>query len=123
MAPGAVAPGTAWVYTGSPKLSGDDVSTSPTEAMRPADAPAASPGATPPSPKAPAPAARLRTVMAGALLAMVLAALDQNIVNTALPRMVGDLGGMAHPSWVVPPAPLQSANKLYPPHSVVVGRV
>jgi EmrB/QacA subfamily drug resistance transporter len=32
---------------------------------------------------------------------MVLAALDQNIVNTALPRMVGDLGGMAHLSWVV----------------------
>ena len=39
--------------------------------------------------------------MAGALLAMMLAALDQNIVNTALPRMVGDLGGMAHLSWVV----------------------
>ncbi len=44
---------------------------------------------------------RLWTVMAGALLAMMLAALDQNIVNTALPRMVGDLGGMAHLSWVV----------------------
>jgi EmrB/QacA subfamily drug resistance transporter len=44
---------------------------------------------------------RLRTVMAGALLAMVLAALDQNIVNTALPRMATDLGGMAHLSWVV----------------------
>ena len=39
--------------------------------------------------------------MAGALLAMLLAALDQNIVNTALPRMVGELGGMAHLSWVV----------------------
>ncbi len=39
--------------------------------------------------------------MAGALLAMSLAALDQNIVNTALPRIVGDLGGMAHLSWVV----------------------
>ena len=48
-----------------------------------------------------APPARLRTVMAGALLAMVLAALDQNIVNTALPRMVGDLGGLSHLSWVV----------------------
>ncbi len=48
-----------------------------------------------------APPARLRTVMAGALLAMVLAALDQNIVNTALPRMVSDLGGMTHLSWVV----------------------
>jgi EmrB/QacA subfamily drug resistance transporter len=39
--------------------------------------------------------------MAGSLLAMVLAALDQNIVNTALPRMAADLGGMAHLSWVV----------------------
>jgi EmrB/QacA subfamily drug resistance transporter len=48
-----------------------------------------------------APAGQLRTVMAGALLAMVLAALDQNIVNTALPRMAGDLGGMGHLSWVV----------------------
>jgi EmrB/QacA subfamily drug resistance transporter len=48
-----------------------------------------------------APAGQLRIVMAGALLAMVLAALDQNIVNTALPRMASDLGGMSHLSWVV----------------------
>ncbi len=48
-----------------------------------------------------APPVRLRTALAGALLAMVLAALDQNIVNTALPRMVGDLGGLSHLSWVV----------------------
>ena len=39
--------------------------------------------------------------MAGALLAMLLAALDQNIVNTALPRIVTDLGGMTHLAWVV----------------------
>jgi EmrB/QacA subfamily drug resistance transporter len=44
---------------------------------------------------------RLRTVMAGVLLAMSLAALDQNIVNTALPRMAAELGGMTHLSWVV----------------------
>ena len=44
---------------------------------------------------------RLRFVLAGSLLSMMLAALDQNIVNTALPRMAGDLGGMAHLSWVV----------------------
>ncbi|ALK09788.1 Multidrug resistance protein 3 [Blastochloris viridis] len=43
----------------------------------------------------------IRLALAGALLTMVLAALDQNIVNTALPRIVGDLGGMAHLSWVV----------------------
>jgi EmrB/QacA subfamily drug resistance transporter len=35
------------------------------------------------------------------MLAMVLSAMDQNIVNTALPRMVSDLDGMAHISWVV----------------------
>lgn len=43
----------------------------------------------------------LALVLSGALLTMILAALDQNIVNTALPRIVGDLGGMAHLSWVV----------------------
>ena len=53
-----------------------------------------------PAPQAVSPRA-LRIVMAGALLTMCLAALDQNIVNTALPRMVGELGGMAHISWVV----------------------
>ncbi len=46
-------------------------------------------------------APRLALVLSGALLTMILAALDQNIVNTALPRIVGDLGGMAHLSWVV----------------------
>ena len=39
--------------------------------------------------------------MSGALLAMMLAALDQSIVNTALPRIATDLGGMTHLSWVV----------------------
>ena len=71
------------------------------EAARAADAAALpSLAALAPTP-APAPAVRLPIVLAGALLAMLLAALDQNIVNTALPRMVGDLGGMAHLSWVV----------------------
>jgi EmrB/QacA subfamily drug resistance transporter len=40
-------------------------------------------------------------VIAGLMLALVLAALDQNIVSTALPRIVNDLGGLAHLSWVV----------------------
>jgi EmrB/QacA subfamily drug resistance transporter len=35
------------------------------------------------------------------MLALTLASLDQNIVNTALPRIVSDLGGLAHLSWVV----------------------
>jgi hypothetical protein len=44
---------------------------------------------------------KLWLVFAGLMLALVLAALDQNIVATALPRIVGDLGGLAHLSWVV----------------------
>lgn len=35
------------------------------------------------------------------MLAMLLAALDSSIVNTALPRMAADLGGLTHLSWVV----------------------
>ena len=40
-------------------------------------------------------------VLPGLLLAILLAMLDQLIVSTALPRIVGDLGGVAHLSWVV----------------------
>jgi EmrB/QacA subfamily drug resistance transporter len=39
--------------------------------------------------------------MSGLMLVMLLAALDQTIVSTALPTIVGDLGGLAHISWVV----------------------
>ncbi|MGH8486226.1 MAG: MFS transporter, partial [Pseudomonas sp.] len=35
------------------------------------------------------------------LLVMFLAALDQTIVSTALPTIVGDLGGLRWLSWVV----------------------
>ena len=40
-------------------------------------------------------------VLPGLLLALMLAMLDQLIVSTALPRIVGDLGGVKHLSWVV----------------------
>ena len=43
----------------------------------------------------------LRTVFAALMLVMFLAALDQTIVSTALPTIVGDLGGLNHLSWVV----------------------
>jgi EmrB/QacA subfamily drug resistance transporter len=43
----------------------------------------------------------LRLVFGGLLLVMFLAALDQTIVATALPTIVGDLGGLDHISWVV----------------------
>ncbi|HET6849839.1 MAG TPA: MDR family MFS transporter [Gaiellales bacterium] len=44
---------------------------------------------------------QLRTVFAALMLGMFLAALDQTIVSTALPTIVGDLGGLNHLSWVV----------------------
>ena len=40
-------------------------------------------------------------VFAGLVLVMLLAALDSTIVSTALPTIVGDLGGFDHLSWVV----------------------
>jgi EmrB/QacA subfamily drug resistance transporter len=51
-----------------------------------------------------APAQHRTSVVAvlGALfLALLLAALDQTIVSTALPTIVGELGGLTHLSWVV----------------------
>jgi EmrB/QacA subfamily drug resistance transporter len=46
-------------------------------------------------------APRVRVVFASLMLVMLLAALDQTIVATALPTIVGDLGGLSHLSWVV----------------------
>jgi EmrB/QacA subfamily drug resistance transporter len=43
----------------------------------------------------------LRVVFGGLMLVMLMAALDQTIVSTALPTIVGDLGGLNHISWVV----------------------
>jgi EmrB/QacA subfamily drug resistance transporter len=43
----------------------------------------------------------LALVFAGLMLAMLMASLDQTIVATALPTIVGDLGGLDHLSWVV----------------------
>ena len=40
-------------------------------------------------------------VISALLLVMLLAALDQTIVSTALPTIVGELGGLEHISWVV----------------------
>ena len=44
---------------------------------------------------------QLQLVFAGLMSGVLLAALDQTIVATALPTIVGDLGGLAHLSWVV----------------------
>jgi MFS family permease len=40
-------------------------------------------------------------VFTGLVLVLLMAALDQTIVSTALPTIVGDLGGLNHISWVV----------------------
>ncbi len=44
---------------------------------------------------------QINLVFGTIMLGMLLAALDQTIVSTALPTIVGDLGGAAHVSWVV----------------------
>ncbi|HEX3707221.1 MAG TPA: MDR family MFS transporter [Mycobacteriales bacterium] len=44
---------------------------------------------------------QIRLVFVGLMLGMFLAALDQTVVATALPTIVGDLGGLNHLSWVV----------------------
>jgi EmrB/QacA subfamily drug resistance transporter len=43
----------------------------------------------------------LAVIYSALMLAILLAALDQTIVSTALPTIVGDLGGLSHLSWVV----------------------
>ncbi|MEV7388104.1 MULTISPECIES: MDR family MFS transporter [unclassified Streptomyces] len=44
---------------------------------------------------------RVRVSIGALLLGMLISALDQTIVSTALPTIVSDLGGMNHLSWVV----------------------
>jgi EmrB/QacA subfamily drug resistance transporter len=45
--------------------------------------------------------AEVRRVFFGIMIALTLASLDGNIVGPALPRIVSDLGGLSHLSWVV----------------------
>src|SRR3982750_1013789 len=59
-----------------------------TDASTAADAPAAAP-------------TRVPVVFGALMLVVLLASLDQTIVATALPTIVGDLGGLEHLSWVV----------------------
>ena len=56
----------------------------------------------PPEAAAPVrPRGGLFIIFTALMLAILLAALDQTIVATALPTIVGDLGGLSHLSWVV----------------------
>jgi EmrB/QacA subfamily drug resistance transporter len=47
------------------------------------------------------PQPRIRLIFGALMLVLLLASLDQTIVSTALPTIVGDLGGIEHLSWVV----------------------
>ena len=44
---------------------------------------------------------RIFSILIGVILGMLLAALDQTIVGTALPHIVTSLGGFDHYAWVV----------------------
>src|SRR5262245_21653728 len=84
----------------------------------------------PPAPDGPVPSARSLThrqilaIMGALMLGMLLAALDQNIVATALPTVVRELGGLEHLSWVVTAYMLAStiSTPLYGKLGDLVGR-
>ncbi|GAA3746913.1 EmrB/QacA subfamily drug resistance transporter [Spinactinospora alkalitolerans] len=44
---------------------------------------------------------QVKLIFVGVMLTMLLGALDQTIVSTALPTIVGELNGLEHLSWVV----------------------
>ena len=43
----------------------------------------------------------LGLLFASLMIVMLLASLDQTILSTALPTIVGELGGVDHMSWVI----------------------
>lgn len=60
------------------------------------------PSAVAQTPESDAPDRReIRAVILGLMIVLGLGAVDQSIVATALPRIVSDLGGVTHLSWVV----------------------
>lgn len=71
------------------------------------DTPPPRPGAAQAAARAPASAGapergrRLLVIYIALMLALLLSALDQTIVSTALPTIVSDLGGLNHLSWVI----------------------
>ncbi len=54
----------------------------------------------------------IRAVILGLMIVLGLGAIDQSIVATALPRIVSDLGGLAHLSWVVSAYVLASTSTM-----------
>ncbi len=57
--------------------------------------------ATPETEPAPLRKGQVIAILAGLMTGMLLGALDQTIVSTALPTIVGKLGGLDHYAWVV----------------------
>ncbi|WP_233808875.1 MDR family MFS transporter [Paraburkholderia sp. HP33-1] len=70
------------------------------------------------------PAPQRQRVFIGLILAMILAALDQSIVATALPVIAADLDGLSHLTWVVTAFMLTStvSAPLYGKFSDMYGR-
>jgi MFS family permease len=66
----------------------------------------------------------IRAIFGALFLTLWLAALDQTVVSTALPTMVGDLGGLSYLSWVVTAYLLTStvAGPLYGKFGDLYGR-
>ncbi|RVT42336.1 MDR family MFS transporter [Sphingobium algorifonticola] len=66
----------------------------------------------------------IKLVFAALMLVMVMASLDQSAVNTALPKMTSDLGGLAYLSWIVTAFMLGStlSTPIYGKLSDMVGR-
>src|SRR5918999_1381598 len=77
-----------------------------------------------PTPPTALPHRQILTVFSGLMAGMLLAALDQTIVSTALPTIVGELGGLDHLSWVVTAYLLTTtaATPLYGKLSDIYGR-
>jgi EmrB/QacA subfamily drug resistance transporter len=74
--------------------------------------PLTSPQATAPSPPRQASTREIRKVYVGMMVVLGLSALDQSIVSTALPRIVAELGGLSHLSWVVTAYVLASTSTM-----------
>jgi MFS family permease len=72
----------------------------PAELGRPADTIERQSGLPPPTGATMLAHREIMTTLSGLLLGMLLAALDQNVVTTAVPAIASDLGGFEHLSWI-----------------------
>ena len=55
---------------------------------------------------------QIQIVFIGLMAGMLLASLDQTVVSTALPTIVGELGGLEHLSWVITAYLLTSCSSM-----------